>query len=153
MILKILCVICFSLCSTLLDINSKVVWLNEIDNTELECLVKNAFHEANTEGEIGILLVTHVVINRARTKNKTYCETVYKYKQFSWTLFKEKQISDDNKIKIRNIILAYYYGFTKVPVQFQDASYYHTKKIRPYWSKSYECLGSWKNHIFYKDRR
>jgi hypothetical protein len=54
-----------------------------IPEHQLNCLIKNAYYEAMTEGKIGRQQVTKVVINRTRDNN--FCKTVYQPYQFSWT--------------------------------------------------------------------
>ena len=61
---------------------------NSLPKSELKCLVDNAFYEARGEGMIGIFLVTQVVVNRSNKTNESYCKTIYKHRQFSWTTMK-----------------------------------------------------------------
>lgn len=121
-----------------------------IDTEQLECLVKNAYHEAFSEGPVGMLLVTQVVFNRAELKNKTYCQIIFEKSQFSWTLFKHRYIKPSDWKSIENLIFEYYNGQHQLPSELQNATHFHANYVQPYWTKYATKLGSWKNHIFYK---
>jgi spore germination cell wall hydrolase CwlJ-like protein len=115
---------------------------------QIKCLVKNAFYEANGEGRLGRLLVTQVVFNRT-TKDKDFCSTIYKEKQFSWTASKVKRIPWSDYLKIKSEVLELYFEFTHVPKHLRKATHFHTTSTKPYWSKSLVKVGVWKNHVFY----
>jgi spore germination cell wall hydrolase CwlJ-like protein len=124
--------------------------LKSIEARQLNCLVKNALHEAGGEGTIGRLLVTNVVFNR--TENGNYCKTVYKYKQFSWTLYKEKKFDLEFKLKVKNEILEYYNNNINIPKHLKDATHFHATYVKPKWRKKMKYLGHWGNHHFYQER-
>lgn len=139
---------------SVISISSSIVPKDTIEKLkpeELNCLVKNAFHEAGNQGDVGILLVTQVVYNRAKLKNKSFCEIIYAKKQFSWTQFKEHKIKEKRYDKIKSLILNYHYKYLDVPEEYKNAIAYHADYVKPYWSKHYKKIGKWKNHIFYKD--
>ena len=122
-----------------------------LPDTELNCLIRNAFYEANGEGKTGRLLVTQVVFNRATDGN--FCSTIHKPHQFSWTSSKKKRVAKipkESYIEIRKEVLELYYGFSKVPKYLETATHYHTTWVRPAWGKSFRIAGKWNNHIFYK---
>lgn len=118
-----------------------------LSEKQLDCLIKNAYHEANGEGRTGRLLVTQVVFNR--TTDENFCKTIYDRKQFSWTSKKAKQIPtiDYNKISLE--IQELFYGFTEIPKGLKKATYFHTTAVKPYWAKAFTKVGVWKNHVFY----
>jgi spore germination cell wall hydrolase CwlJ-like protein len=117
---------------------------------DLDCLIKNAYHEAFGEGPLGMAVVTQVVINRAQKTRESLCETVFKYKQFSWTLGREKTLSQDSYERTKSTVLAVYYGFMEIPSHLKNATHFHTLQVKPYWSKSLKRLGVLKNHVFYE---
>jgi spore germination cell wall hydrolase CwlJ-like protein len=122
-----------------------------IPEKELNCLIKNAFYEANGEGKTGRNLVTQVVFNR--TADEKFCKTIYKPKQFSWTNSKKKRLAkipEESYEEIRREVLELYYGVSKVPKHLAHATHYHTTWVRPAWGKSFKVSGKWKNHIFYE---
>ncbi len=115
---------------------------------QLTCLVDNAFYEAQTEGKLGRLLVTHVVLNRA--PHGDFCKEVYRHKQFSWTLLKVKPIPKKVRLSIEKEVLGLFYGFESIPEQFWGMTHYHTHQVKPIWRKSCKEKISHKNHIFYR---
>lgn len=115
---------------------------------QIECLVKNVYHEARGESKHGRLLVTATVINRAAIKKKSYCEVVYEYKQYSWTL--------DKRLLDKKIPPAVYRNLETEILQAIDTNslnktvtHYHRKDIKPHWSKSLKFFVKVENHIFY----
>lgn len=120
-----------------------------ISEQQLSCLIKNAYHEAFIEGPTGMLLVTQVVFNRAKIKNKTYCEIIFEKSQFSWTLFKHRKISEKHWKIIEHLILEYYNGFHKIPEELSMATHFHANYVKPYWRNKAIFLGTWKTHLFY----
>lgn len=120
---------------------------------ELKCLVDNAFYEARGEGMVGMLLVTKVVSNRAKQSKESYCTTIYKRNQFSWTLMRDlRKIPDKNRKEIEYLVTMVHYGVIDhiLPKHLSSALFYHADHVRPSWSKTYKKLGKWKNHVFYK---
>lgn len=122
----------------------------QLSEKEQSCLIKNAYHEAFNQGKIGMALVTQVVINRAYSSNKTFCETIYAPFQFSWTIYKERKIAKNHFEEIREIVLDTYYGRIEIPSDFKNVTFFHSNKINPYWSKYFIKAGVWKDHTFYK---
>lgn len=119
-----------------------------ITKEQLNCLVKNAYYESRGEGTMGVMLVTKVVLNR--TFDNDYCKTIYKYKQFSWTLKTQKQMSQIEKEKITILVLLFYNGYLKVPKEFENATHFHATYVKPSWAKKLKFLGKWENHLFYQ---
>ncbi len=154
--MKVLIFLSLFFVSTLLFHDSNT--LNTIKAAQLSeeeelCLIKNAYHEAFNQGTIGMALVTQVVLNRAYKKNKSFCEIVYAPYQFSWTLFKERKIHEKDFQKVRKIVFDVYHGFLQVPANFENATYFHTKAVKPKWRKAVVKVGIWKDHIFYETRQ
>lgn len=116
-----------------------------IPEHQLNCLVKNAYHEAMTEGKVGRQQVIKVVLNRTRDNN--FCKTIYLPYQFSWTLRKQKQVPKQVIAMLREEILLVYYGIEQVP--FPHATHYHTTKVRPVWRHKLAKLGVHRAHVFY----
>ncbi|WEU67461.1 cell wall hydrolase [Xanthomonas phage JGB6] len=51
------------------------------------CLALAAFTEAGAEGEHGMALVVHTVLNRASRRNKTVCQVTYAPNQYHGVLY------------------------------------------------------------------
>ena len=120
-----------------------------ITKKQLTCLVDNAYHEAMAEGKLGRLLVTQVVLNRAKLKEESYCSIVYAYKQFSWTLAKRKSIKPELRKKLEYEVLELLHNMVKIPEDFKAATHFHTISVKPDWSKKIAYAGTHKNHRFY----
>ena len=122
---------------------------------EHHCLIENAIYEASSEGEIGMRLVTEVVLNRYESEyrsDSTYCGTVYHKLQFSWTRISAKKLrkySHDEYIKAAQIVFSYMYG---------DLDRILPRNVRHYLNKKEATDQSWyhpsmvvyrhKNHEF-----
>lgn len=124
---------------------SPYVWY---DRTELRCLADNVYHEARGESKYGQALVARVTLNRARKMNESICKTVYKPYQFSWTIPKKKPKIDRKSPAYKEAIHASYQAQL---LPYPSVYYYHTTKIRPYWSKAFPKLLTHGNHVFYKN--
>ncbi len=145
-----LIILIFGVCFTLNTIHAALVpKIVKIEKKQLNCLVENAYHEAMAEGKVGRLLVTQVVLNRAKSANKDYCNIVYAYKQFSWTLSKKKKIDKKLRKLLEYEILVLLHSKSELPKRFLDATHFHTIAIRPYWASTKQYLGTYKNHKFY----
>lgn len=78
---------------TVIDANAEKLRDEQVHKTEedvkqIDCLIRNVLFESGGEPTIGQLWVLDVVRNRTLMQyrgNKTYCETVFDPKQFSWT--------------------------------------------------------------------
>jgi spore germination cell wall hydrolase CwlJ-like protein len=140
--------------SSLLNDSSILInkFSKNLNKVELKCLVDNAFYEAGNQGDIGMLLVTNVVFNRAKLTNESHCNTIYKKKQFSWTTSKKLvKIPYNIRIEIENLVLGFSGGALdhKIPKHLKHALFYHADYVDPKWFKTRKHLGIWGNHIFY----
>lgn len=125
------------------------VHLKALPERQLKCLVDNAFYEANTEGRLGRMLVTQVVFNRTFS-GEDYCKTIYKYKQFSWTLQKKLPgIPHKLRKELEREVLELYWGLEKVPKKFEDITHYHTRAVNPKWNRAFKVVGVFNQHVFY----
>jgi spore germination cell wall hydrolase CwlJ-like protein len=126
--------------------------VSSIPKSELKCLVDNAFYEARGEGHVGMLLVTQVVFNRAKQSNESYCQTIYKKNQFSWTVMKGlRKIPTETRKEIESLVLNVHYGLVEyvLPSHLSHALFYHANYVNPTWFKTRKKLGYWGNHVFY----
>ena len=144
-----------SLILGLMNEKSKMVARPSFTNlpkSELKCLIDNAFYEARGEGHVGMLLVTQVVLNRAKQSNENYCTVIYKKYQFSWTAMKRlKKIPAETNREIERLVTMVHYGLVDhlIPNHLKSALFYHATYVKPYWSKKFDKLGYWGNHVFY----
>ena len=137
---------------------------------EIECLAKNMYFEARGEGQSGQDAVAFVTINRVRSTKypDTICEVVYQAKtdhrgiplrnrcQFSWYCDgKIDSITENvyNRILKRSEFIYINYYLNDLMEDTTDgATHYHSRKVKPYWSKhkNYQYVASIGQHIFYQ---
>jgi spore germination cell wall hydrolase CwlJ-like protein len=128
---------------------------------EMECLSKNIFYEAGVEDELGKFAVAQVTLNRVKDGGfgSNFCKVIYAKNRikgkttcaFSWTckryneppsgpLWKESQRVAEQfvreSIRLRPI---------------QDALYYHSTDVDPYWADDSKRIYRVGKHIFYTD--
>ncbi|TSP14003.1 cell wall hydrolase [Cupriavidus campinensis] len=123
----------------------------------------NIFHEARGEfipGQYGVALVT---MNRAHQRGKSVCDTVFEPKQFSWANRGVRKLDAGYKVArslapqeidpdawerskaIATVVLrGQFYDLT------DGATYYHERKVRPYWSKEFRKTKTLGRHVFYR---
>ena len=137
-----------------------------ISQSEFNCLTDNAYHEARGEGLRGMELVTHVVVNRAESRKKSFCEIVYEPYQFSWTIankskkaHRQKKGAEARQAASRLPAAAAVFEVVKQRVsgwknssahtKIYLATHYHTTQVNPSWATRLTFLGKFKNHLFY----
>lgn len=128
--------------------------------TELDCLAKNIYHEARSEGIHGWVAVGIVTLNRVKSPlfPDTICEVVHQNKQFSWTTNKSVDIKEKKVYsRIKNIAHLLLHYDVVSPVK--DSLYYHAEKLyntnekfEPYWAKHKQRVAKVGSHVFYKRR-
>ena len=124
---------------------SPYVWYAQ---TELRCLADNVYHEARGESKYGQALVAKVTLNRAKKMNESICATVYKPYQFSWTIPKKKPKTDRYSIEYTDAMHA---AYAAQLLKYNNLYYYHTKAVKPKWSKTLPKRLTHGNHIFYNE--
>lgn len=125
------------------------------DAKEINCIAKNIYFEARSEGEKGMTAVAAVTKNRVNSGvfPSTYCKVVFQPNQFSWTKQKGHKLdkSDSEWKKAKEIATIIYYA--DLPIDpTRGATYFHRKDIRPYWTKDkdFKRTGKIGSHVFYK---
>ena len=129
---------------------------------QLNCLTEAIYFEARGESLSGQLAVGNVIMNRVASPTfpNTICEVVHQGKQINGKMVRHKcQFSyycdgkredyDDREAYIISSKVAMDVIF-EPSSEMQNALYYHTIFIEPFWSHSKEYLGSIGNHDFYK---
>ena len=109
------------------------------------CLASNIYFEARGEPIDGQILVAEVTLNRG----SDICATVFEDGEFSWTDDKDLFI-DDTEAFVDAFILASDM-IDNGCILCSDATYYHAKSVKPYWAKHMTRLGSYGNHVFYRE--
>jgi N-acetylmuramoyl-L-alanine amidase len=121
------------------------------------CLAINIYHEARSQPVMGQYAVALVTMNRAGGDPKKVCKVVLAPKQFSWTtnlvhgtkLLAQGLPVDQDAWKKAWII-------ANVTLQgrmngFNDGStFYHAKRVHPYWTAVMAKTRSIGEHVFYR---
>lgn len=130
------------------------------DSDEEHCLALNIYHEARGEGIEGWLAVAFVTVNRLQDTRfpDTVCEVVYDSYQFSWT---HDEIADEPNLKKYADKKAWEYiqwfsegfleNFEFIVDPTEGSLYYHSLKVKPYWSKHFNQVATIGEHIFYSE--
>lgn len=116
---------------------------------DVVCLAKNIYHEARGEPIEGQIAVAQVTVNRVNSGEfqSNICKTVYANKQFSWT---EKPAKvKDRKAWEASVIIATAVLTKSIHLPDFKALYFHTRQIRPKWSRTKQVVAKIGNHIFY----
>lgn len=128
-------------------------------NKDIDILARTIYGEARGETTEGQLAVGLVILNRYRSNKwfsgNTIAETCLKAKQFScWNL------DDPNCEKIKTAgekELKKYWKMAESLLKgdvadiTNGATHYHTKQIKPSWSKGKMPCAEIGNHLFYKN--
>lgn len=132
----------------------------QLRNQDLTCLTRNIYHEARGEPLDGQYAVAEVTMNRVASKHypNTVCDVVYQenfdvirkrnVSAFSWT---ELDLSAPIEGKIWKRawkIAEEVYDERAVP-RVEGALFYHSKYIRPRWSRGKRRIARIGRHIFY----
>jgi spore germination cell wall hydrolase CwlJ-like protein len=110
----------------------------DLSEDDLECLVRNVYHESRGESAIGQAAVAHVTLNRVRSPAypDSVCGVVWQRDQFSWTNDgKSDRMMDLDAIgKAVDIALAASRGKIEDPTG-GALHYFAHRKARPNWAK------------------
>lgn len=131
--------------------------------TSLQCLTANIYFEARGEAQKGRRAVADVTVNRKLSKRYpgSVCAVVFQWKQFSWThqqpwakidkilqgkvgsLKKADKVAYNQGLEAAKVSLA---GFSVLP---KNVLHYHTKAVKPKWSKKLKKYSTIGEHIYY----
>jgi spore germination cell wall hydrolase CwlJ-like protein len=133
-----------------------VVYLEEVtnpDNAQIQCLATNIYFEARNQTDEGMYAVANVVINRVNNSKwpDTICGVIYDRCQFSWNCSKNRNI-DDIEAYEKSYKIAQNAFDGNVSDNTNGSTYYHAKRVSPYWISSFKKTARIGDHIFYKDR-
>lgn len=128
----------------------KPIPITKIAKADIHCLAKNIYYEARGEPLEGQIAVAQVTLNRVRSPqfHSTVCGVVYAYKQFSWTLDKDRRIRD-RKAWSDAVDLAAAVLTKSIHLPHFPALYFHTPQVNPRWNRGKRVVARIGNHIFY----
>lgn len=125
----------------------------QISPKDLQCLSEALYFEARGEGVNGQRAVAEVILNRVDHPRfpKTVCGVVNQRGQFTYN--KTARIREKGTFaRVQRVAMAALAGAPRTLTN--GATYFHTKAVRPTWSKRFERTTRIGSHIFYRsDRR
>lgn len=133
------------------------------DEREVQCMAENLYHEARGEGEVGMLAVAFVTMNRVEDNRfpDSVCEVVH-YKRkgvcaFSWVCQGKGAVKPKNAVErttwnwivsLSKSMVLNWHEMKHVDIT-DGSTHYHATHVDPYWAKKYEKTMEVENHIFY----
>lgn len=140
----------------LLVVNQAIAPVYQADVSEYHCLVTTLWHESRNQSEVGIQWVAGVIINRTKHKNypSSICNVVLQNKQFSNVQEAFKRATSLQKqaghARVARIAFDSLYGDLVLP---RGILFYHTKAVKPSWSKRLKKLREVGDHVFYTENK
>lgn len=131
---------------------------------EKQCIREALYYEARGEGEEGMRAVMSVIYNRTKAKGfpETYCKVIHQAVQFSYRNgtqpgihieIKPVKPSDKVAYTLASVIAQEAaVGLFKPLPELSDALWYHTKDVKPRWSRAMQKVRTIANHQFFKKR-
>lgn len=126
-----------------------------VRDAECSILAEASYYEGRGESDAGVLLIMQTIQNRVEHDRwgESVEEVVYAPKQFSYTHDGSlNSARHDTKQWARMYFLAYQFmkGKVETPKEWQRVTHYHSKKVKPSWSKYYEVVAVVGNHVAYE---
>lgn len=122
--------------------------VQNLSKQQLECLSLNAYHEARSDGEKGMLATIFVVLNRTKDSRfpSTPCKVIAQKNQFVWwgksKTIKEPEMYDKAKQLVHEVLEGKHKDFTRGSIYFNA----HHKA-----PKGTMCTIRIGNHSFYRE--
>ena len=139
----------------------------ESSQEEVRCLAENIYWEARNQEEEGRIAVAQVTLNRVSDSRfpNTICGVVKQTKyypsgridlhscQFSWYCDGKPDEPYENEMNAWNesLALATSVLFDRPSDNTKGALWYHSKKVKPFWSDVYHQVAIHQDHMFYTD--
>lgn len=130
---------------------------------DLTCLTLNIYHEARGEPLVGQHAVAEVTLNRVASERfpDTVCDVVYEKRwdkirgryvaAFSWTeLDNSTETAVDQEAWQQAWQAAEAVSSERYTPTLEGALYYHSRQIRPRWSRSKKRIAQIGRHVFYR---
>lgn len=140
----------------------KVIHLCKKDDTAVNILACNMYKEARGESDSGLMSIAFVTLNRKDNDKYpgTVKKIVYQPGQFSWTssgtTFKVYEKDRWEKAQEFAKVLIKIHKQNRIVYDALDithgATHYHSRKVKPYWTKAMLRTVRIDNHIYYKEK-
>lgn len=130
-----------------------------INISEKECIYEALWHEARGESKEGIHAVASVIQNRVYSGRypKNFCEVVQQGRQFSYRNRKGVVVTPTpNAFQLQTARVIDRLSTEMLTGEFKasvapSVLWYHTKKVKPQWSKQFKKVKVIGNHVFYSE--
>jgi len=127
---------------------------------EIDCLSKAIFYESSTQSRKGKEAVAKVILNRKRSDKfpDTICQIVKEKRrenkcQFStFCKSKKPQIYGKNWEESKKVASLALKGKLKYVSPSFNALYFHSKEVKPNWSRKMILVARIDDHLFYSER-
>ena len=123
--------------------------VEQISQADLQCLSEALYFEARGEGAQGQRAVAEVILNRVDHPRfpKTVCGVVNQRGQFTYN--KNARIREKGTFaRVQKVAIA---ALSGAPRTLTDgATYFHTRQVKPSWSRRFERTTRIGSHIFYR---
>jgi N-acetylmuramoyl-L-alanine amidase len=135
---------------TLMFVFTSSTYAGKFNEKEISCLSLNAYHEARSEGEKGMLGTIFVVLNRTKDSRfpSTPCKVIAQKNQFVWygrgKTIKEPKEYDKAKELVYEVLEGKHKDFTR------GALYFVHVKTNTNWLKKSTHTCTIGNHKFFK---
>lgn len=130
--------------------------LQKVSEKDLKCLADNLYHEARSEGIMGMAAVAYVTINRLahRKYPGSVCGVVHQPYQFSWTNVKHSlKVTETNSYQQAMVVAKHVLQFGNAFDITQGSIFFHVKSMkRPKWTRDLIVVAVIGNHVFYKEK-
>ena len=127
-----------------------------LSEKEIQCLARNAYHEARGEPEVGVLGVIAVTVNRMLHPKfpANGCDVVYQKRsgicQFSWHCDDRIKPPQQSHIeRFKRLVKEYSYGLHEDPTN--GSIFFHSIHVKPYWSRKSKPEVVLANHAYFKE--
>ena len=121
----------------------------QISQRDLQCLAEALYFEARGEGAQGQRAVAEVILNRVDHPRfpKTVCGVVNQRGQFTYN--KNARIREKGSFaRVQQVALA---ALSGAPRTLTDgATYFHTGRVSPSWTRRFERTTRIGSHVFYR---
>lgn len=121
-----------------------------VSTRDLECLTEALYHEARGEGVQGQRAVAEVILNRVDNPRfpKSVCGVINQSGQFSYK-GRVGRVSERGAYnRAKNIAVS---ALSGAPRNLTGgATYFHTRAVRPSWSRKFTRTTQIGSHIFYR---
>lgn len=136
-----------------------VIHVCKKNDSSVNVLACNIYHEARGESLIGQLAVGFVTLNRLKDERfpQSVRKVVYQESQFSWTKT-TTNVRDKKSWKVAKDIANFLYVMKRSPNLYDmmdptyGSTYFHTRHVKPYWKKYFTKVITIDNHVFYKPK-